>query len=92
MPSQVAYDKGVALAHLVLGPLHTSLMRTGSPSQHKTIPNPPPLAAGLKTPLPAALTGDERALDLNDINETAGDALSAINTQIHDGGWALQAT
>lgn len=91
MPSQEAYDKGVALAQLVIGDLYTAYLSESSrKSVYKQIPNPPPLAAGLKTPLPAALTGDSRTVDKEEIAERGEDALEVIAAQI-DGQWAMRA-
>jgi metaxin len=91
MPSQEAYDRGVALAQLVLGDLHTAyLSESSNKSVYKQIPNPPPLAAGLKTPLPAAFTGDSRNLNKEEIGDRGADALDVLCAQI-DGSWALSA-
>jgi metaxin len=91
MPSQEAYDRGVALAQLVIGDLHTAyLSESCNSSVYKQIPNPPPLAAGLKTPLPAAFTGDSRTIDKQEIAERGQDALEVVAAHI-DGQWALGA-
>lgn len=91
MRSQQAYDRGVALAQLVIGDLHTAYLSESSRSNvYKQIPYPPPLAAGLKTPLPAAFTGDSRTIDKQEIAEKGQDALEVIGAHI-DGQWALGA-
>lgn len=90
MPSQETYDRGVALAQLVLGDLYTAYLSESKKSMYKHLPNPPPLAAGLKTPLPAALTGDSRTINAEEMAERGEDALEIIAGQI-DGSWALGA-
>jgi metaxin len=90
MPSQETYDRGVALAQLVLGDLYTAYLSESKKSMYKYLPNPPPLAAGLKTPLPAALTGDSRTINAEEMAERGEDALEIIAGQI-DSSWALGA-
>lgn len=87
MPDQQAYDHGVALAQLVLG----HLLPAYTPSSHLAFPTPPPLAAGLTAPLPAALTGDAREVDTREVLARAKDALDAVNAAISGGDWALGA-
>jgi metaxin len=109
MPTQEAYDRGIALAQLILGHLLpaylASLPETPSPAlssisssiststaklNHLLFPTPPPLAAGLKTPLPAALTGDARTIDRAEVVEKGLDALDAVRLAVRE-DWALGA-
>ena len=109
MPTQEAYDRGIALAQLVLGHLLpaylASLPETSSSAlssisssiststaklNHLLFPTPPPLAAGLKTPLPAALTGDARTIDRAEVVEKGLDALDAVRLAVRE-DWALGA-
>jgi metaxin len=90
MPDQATYDRAVALAQVVLSRIQPALSPTSNRS-HLSFAHPPPFAAGLLTPLPAALTGDQRDLDQADILEKAQEALSAIEAVLGD-GWALGAS
>lgn len=73
-------DLAVAIAQLVLTRIHTS--------SHLDIPDPPMLAAGLVTPLPASLTGDQRDIDGMETRKT--EAWNAVEEVIGD-EWALEA-
>lgn len=88
MPSQEAYDKGVALAQVVLS-LQAAYLSETSNLPPSRLSNPPPLAAGLKTPLPAVFTGDARMIDKEDLADKGWDALELISTQLQE--WALGA-
>jgi metaxin len=109
MPSQETYDRGIALAQLILGhllpaylaslpemPISTfahlsnSISSSGAKLNHLLFPTPPPLAAGLKTPLPAALTGDARTIDREEVLARGIDALNAVRLAVRD-DWALGA-
>ena len=84
------------LACLPETPVHglQSLSATVSTStsklSHLIFPTPPPLAAGLKTPLPAALTGDARTIDRAEVTARGIDALDAVRLAVRD-DWALGA-
>lgn len=105
MPSQELYDRGVALGQLILGHLLpaylatlpetptsslASLTTSTSKLNHLIFPTPPPLAAGLKTPLPAALTGDGRTIDKVEVIARGIDALDAVRMAVKE-DWALGA-
>ena len=87
MPDQATYDKAVAVAQLVLTrikPLHDGYLN------HNEFSTPPPLAAGLTTPLPASLTGDTRNLNLSMLRSQAQDAWDALEV-VCETQWALGA-
>ncbi|KAK4684363.1 hypothetical protein P7C73_g5820, partial [Tremellales sp. Uapishka_1] len=81
MPDQASYDKALAVAQLVLGRLYPAYLAS-LPNQptnlHLFLPTPPPLAAGLTTPLPASLTGDGRDIDRDALIAAGVDALEAL--------------
>lgn len=95
MPSQAAYDKGVALAQLILGSLYPAYLASlpeRPPKLHLMFPVPPPLIGGLITPLPTALTGDQRQLDIDEIVSKGVEAIGALDLLIEaEAGWALGA-
>jgi metaxin len=91
MPNQDAYDSALALAQLVfvrLLPAYTA--STDSSNLPLMMSEPPALLAGLATPLPASITGDERAIDVNDVVAGGVDALDALQAKISK-TWALGA-
>ena len=94
MPTHEAYDQALAIAQLVLGPLHRAYLAS-SPSRpeswHLSFPTPPPLLAGLTTPLPAALTGDTREVDMEEVINKGVGALEALAVLLSERGWALGA-
>ncbi|WVQ80852.1 hypothetical protein IAT38_002959 [Cryptococcus sp. DSM 104549] len=108
LPSQEAYDKGLALAQLILGHLLPAYLASLPPSAsspthsafsanplHLLFPTPPPLAAGLTTPLPASLTGDARSLDREEVIRKGVEAVRAlvgVKGVKGDGDWALGAS
>lgn len=83
MPDQAAYDRAVALAHLISGRIKAKT--------HLELPVPPVLAAGLTTPLPASLTGDARDVDMEVQQKRAEEAWAAVDAAVGS-GWALGAT
>lgn len=97
MPSQEAYDRALALSHLILGNIYPAyLASTSTPPQdlHLLFPTPPPLTAGLITPLPAALTGDARDLDVDELLAKGVEAIEAVAVILGDigaEGWAMGA-
>lgn len=95
MSSQEAYDKGVALAQLILGNLYPAYLASlpeRPPKLHLMFPIPPPLIGGLITPLPTAFTGDTRQLDVDEVVSKGVEAIEALEVILADGaGWALGA-
>lgn len=97
MPTQAAYDNALATAQLVLVRLFPAfnVSRPGASSDVALmIPGPPPLSAGLTTPLPASFTGDNRVLDEDDIVQKGVEALEALRVKLRDRSgspWALGA-
>ncbi|GFZ52036.1 hypothetical protein JCM24511_09808 [Saitozyma sp. JCM 24511] len=93
MPSQEAYDRALSLAQLVLTHLYPAYLASlhAPPSDlHLYFSNPPPLAAGLTTPLPAALTGDTRDVDVGEVVAKGVDAVEALEAVVGP-EWALGA-
>ncbi len=86
MPNEAAYEKAVAVAQLVLGRLRP---QSGA-EDTAAFPKPPPLSAGLVTPLPASLTGDARTIDHEVLKHQADQAWTALDDLIGD-KWALDA-
>ena len=86
MPDQATYDRAVALAQLVLDRIHPVIgdCRT----THLELSDPPPLSAGLATPLPAALTGDGRDVDTEEQISLALETMGVIEVAV-DSEWAL---
>jgi metaxin len=59
---------------------------------HLLLSTPPALAAGLSTPLPASLTGDERDVDAADLTRKGIEAIDSLQVLLADRtGWALGA-
>jgi metaxin len=85
LADQSAYDKALAIAQLVLSRLHPAYL----PSP-LAFPHPPPLLAGLTTPLPASLSGDARDMDQVEILRRGVEAINALD-EIIGSGWALDA-
>ncbi|KAL7418733.1 hypothetical protein Q5752_006416 [Cryptotrichosporon argae] len=93
LPDQASYDKALALARLVdthLLPAYLMFLPAQPSDYHLLFPNPPPLAAGLTTPLPASLTGDRREFDRGEVLDKGIEALEALEHMIGE-GWALDA-
>nr|XP_018266685.1 uncharacterized protein I303_00660 [Kwoniella dejecticola CBS 10117]OBR88843.1 hypothetical protein I303_00660 [Kwoniella dejecticola CBS 10117] len=88
LPSQAAYDKALALSHLVLGNLYPAYLAS-LPKQTSNFPLlfpiPPPLASGLSTPLPYSLIGDARDIDTDEILKKGLEALEAIQVILESG-------
>jgi metaxin len=95
MPSQEAYDRALSLAQLILTrlyPAYLASIHTPPSDLHLSFPYPPPLAAGLTTPLPAALTGDTRDVDVDEVVAKGVDAVEALEVVVgHGSEWALGA-
>ncbi|WVF65905.1 hypothetical protein IAT40_000643 [Kwoniella sp. CBS 6097] len=112
LPSQESFDKALALSQLILGTLYpaylaslptptrsllSSAAETASDKLHLLFPNPPPLLAGLTTPLPASLTGDARDLDVDEIVRKGIETLDGVEVVLESGvdseqsSWALGA-
>ncbi|WRT63838.1 uncharacterized protein IL334_000763 [Kwoniella shivajii] len=81
LPSQEIYDRALALSQLILGNLYPAYLAS-LPKQSSIFPLlfpvPPPLSAGLTTPLPASLTGDSRDIDKDEVIRKGVEALEAI--------------
>nr|XP_031863493.1 uncharacterized protein CI109_000743 [Kwoniella shandongensis]KAA5530565.1 hypothetical protein CI109_000743 [Kwoniella shandongensis] len=95
LPSQEAYDRALALSQLILGHLLPAYLAS-LPSQpsdfHLLFPVPPPLLAGLTTPLPASLTGDRRDIDLEEVVRKGVEAIEAVEVILSEQGeWAFGA-
>lgn len=87
MPTQAAYDSALATAQLVLVRLLPAFNVSASGVSSNVaimIPGPPPLSAGLTTPLPASFTGDERVIDEDELVETGVEALEALRVKLAD--------
>jgi metaxin len=87
MPTQAAYDSALATAQLVLVRLLPAFNVSASGASSNValmIPGPPPLSAGLTTPLPASFTGDERVIDEDELVETGVEALEALRVKLAD--------
>ncbi|KLT43528.1 hypothetical protein CC85DRAFT_307563 [Cutaneotrichosporon oleaginosum] len=85
MPTQAAYDNALATAQLVLvrlWPAYIVSMSGDSREIALMIPGPPPLSAGLTTPLPASFTGDERFIDEDELVEAGIEALEALRIKL----------
>lgn len=95
MPDQAAYDNAVAIAKLVLGRIHPAwlLSAAESSAEEAVLLNaePPALAAGLSTPLPASLTGDARSLQESNVIDRGVEALSVLASRVDSEHWALGA-
>ncbi|KAK8845560.1 hypothetical protein IAR55_006275 [Kwoniella newhampshirensis] len=95
LPSQEAYDRALALSQLILGhllPAYLASLPTRPQGFHLLFPVPPPLFAGLTTPLPASLTGDTRDIDIEEVVRKGVDALEAVEVILSEQGhWALGA-
>lgn len=93
MPDQAAYDDALAIAQLILTRLLPAFFAS-SPARPTDLPlllpTPPALLAGLTTPLPASLTGDERVLDSAKILADGLAAVDALSVKM-GAGWALKA-
>ncbi|WVQ93540.1 hypothetical protein IAU59_000615 [Kwoniella sp. CBS 9459] len=111
LPSQESYDKALALSQLILGTLYpaylasspaptrsflSSTAETASDKLHLLFPNPPPLLAGLTTPLPASLTGDARDVDVDEVVRRGIEALDGVEVVLEnssesaeESSWAL---
>lgn len=95
LPSQEAYDRALAVAQLILGrllPAYLISLPKRPSGLHLLFPVPPPLAAGLTTPLPASLTGDTRSIDKEEVVHQGVEALDALETILGTSDWALDAT
>ncbi|RXK38713.1 hypothetical protein M231_04023 [Tremella mesenterica] len=93
VPSQEKYDKALAIAQVVLGPLHRAYLASlpfQPVSWHLSFPSPPELLAGLTTPLPATFTGDARDIDKESVVREGVEAIQALAVFIGD-NWALEA-
>jgi metaxin len=93
MPSQEAHDQALAVAQLVLARIYPAYLISYStpPSTLGLLfANPPPLLAGLTTPLPASLTGDARDIDNDEVVRRGIEGLSAVSIIVGD-AWALDA-
>lgn len=94
MPNQEAYDSALATAQLVLVRLlpayYASLSRPPS-GLALMLPEVPALSAGLTTPLPASMTGDDRSVDVADLIENGIEALEALSAKIDGKKWAYGA-
>ncbi|WWC85801.1 uncharacterized protein L201_000668 [Kwoniella dendrophila CBS 6074] len=89
LPSQEKYDQALALSHLILGnllPAYLASLPKQPSNFHLLFPIPPPLSAGLNTPLPASLTGDSRDIDTDELIRKGVEALDVIETIIEDNG------
>lgn len=95
MPSQAAFDNALATAQLILVrllPAYFASLPKPPPDLALMLPDIPPLSAGLTTPLPASLTGDDRSMDINELIETGVEALAALSSKIGAGKeWAYGA-
>ena len=94
MPDQASFDRALAFAQLVLGrlyPAYLAALPDPPADLHLSFPTPPPLAAGLTTPLPESLTGDSRLLNLEDVTRKGREALEALSTILEYDEWALGA-
>jgi len=93
MSDQAAFDRALAVAQLVLGPLHRAYLASlpiPSADFNLQFPVPPPLAAGLITPLPPSLTGDARSVDLDHVSRKGIQAIDALEVLLGT-GWTLGA-
>jgi metaxin len=93
MPNQETYDSALALAQLVLVRLLPAyLASTPLPNKQLRLlsSEPPALVAGLATPLPASLTGDDRVIDRDAVLEGGIEALDALQAKLGS-SWALGA-
>ncbi|ADV24985.1 hypothetical protein I305_02341 [Cryptococcus gattii E566] len=98
LPSQESYDKALALSQLILTHLLPAYLASlPSPSSssriplHLHFPIPPPLYAGLTTPLPASLTGDKRDIDIDQVLRKGQEAVDVVDGLLDEDGWALGA-
>lgn len=95
LPDQTSYDKALAVAQLVLVylfPAYLASLAVPPADLHLHLSTPPPLAAGLTTPLPAAFTGDARDIDTDEMLSRGLDALQALDEILGaPAGWALGA-
>ncbi|WWD08983.1 hypothetical protein V865_007098 [Kwoniella europaea PYCC6329] len=96
LPSQETYDRALSLFHLILGnllPAYLASLPTQPSNFHLLFPVPPPLSAGLTTPLPASLTGDSRDIDTDEVIRKGVDALDALATILENtnSGWLFDA-
>ncbi|WWC99259.1 hypothetical protein V866_006155 [Kwoniella sp. B9012] len=96
LPSQETYDRALSLSHLVLGnllPAYLASLPNQPSNYHLMFPIPPPLSAGLTTPLPASLTGDSRDIDTDEVIRKGVDALDALAVILEDtnSGWLFDA-
>ncbi|OXG30271.1 hypothetical protein C367_01949 [Cryptococcus neoformans Ze90-1] len=97
LPSQESYDKALALSQLILTHLLPAYLASlPSPSSyripfHLHFPIPPPLYAGLTTPLPASLTGDRRDIDIDEVLRKGQEAVDVVDGLLREDGWALGA-
>ncbi|BEJ12497.1 hypothetical protein CspHIS471_0209570 [Cutaneotrichosporon sp. HIS471] len=85
MPTQAAYDSALATAQLVLVrllPAYNVSLSGPSNDVALMIPGPPPLSAGLTTPLPASFTGDERVIDEDELVDIGMEALEALRVKL----------
>ncbi|WVO16728.1 hypothetical protein L204_104411 [Cryptococcus depauperatus] len=92
-PTQEAYDKALAFSSLILThllPAYLACLPRSPPNYHLHFSVPPPLYAGLTTPLPASLTGDRRQIDTDAVVKKGAEALRAANGLVKS-GWALGA-
>ena len=77
----------MAVDTLIAGDLRNALVASKSESKpyfHLNFPIPPSLAAGLKTPLPASLTGDARRVDLEGVINRGLTALDVLEDLAKD--------
>lgn len=94
MLNQAAHDQALAISQLILGRLYPAYLAS-LPKPHVDLhlrfPIPPPLAAGLTTPLPPTLTGDGKSLDTDDILTKGVEVLDALEVVLRDAKWTLGA-
>jgi len=94
MPNQKAYDSALAVAQLVLARLLPALLASAPGSKEALtllMAEPPALTAGLTTPLPASLTGDDRVIDREEIIAGGIEAIDALQAKMAGSTWALGA-
>ncbi|ODN96305.1 hypothetical protein I350_08326 [Cryptococcus amylolentus CBS 6273] len=81
LPSQSAYDSALALSTLItnqLLPAYLASLPSRPSNWYLYFPTPPPLWAGLVTPLPASLTGDEREVDGEEVIRKGVEVIDAL--------------
>jgi len=95
MPDQSSFDRALAIAQLILTivyPAYLASLPTPRSDLYLRFAYPPPLAAGLTTPLPAALTGEIRDIDEEEILSRGAEALEALSGILAGSDkWALGA-